>query len=61
MTQQRQPTVTGDHSIRLNVELSRLLCNDAYSASCRSGTGKTQVSRGVVAAGLLPFWMLDRA
>ena len=47
MTLQRQPTATRSASDRLNVESSRLLCDDGHSASCRAGAAKKQASRGV--------------
>ena len=47
MTLQRQPTATRSASDRLNMESSRLLCDDGHSASCPAGAGKTQASRGV--------------
>ena len=31
----------------LNMESSRLLCDDGHSAICRAGAGKSQDSRGV--------------
>ena len=47
MTLQRQPTATRSASDRLNVQSSRLLCDDGHSASCPVGAGKSQASRGV--------------
>ena len=47
MTLQRQPTATRSVSDRLNVQSSRLLCDDGHSASCPVGAGKSQVSSGV--------------
>ena len=47
MTLQRQPTATRSASDRLNVQSSRLLCDDGHSASCLVGAGKSQASRGV--------------
>ena len=47
MTQQRQPTATRSAADRLNMESSRLLCDDGHSASCPAGVGKGQDSRGV--------------
>ena len=55
MMLQRQPNATRSAADRLNVESSRLLCDDGDSASCPAGAGKTQDSRGVdgwTAAGL---------
>ena len=55
MTLQRQPTATRSVSDRLNVQSSRLLCDDGQSASCPVDAGKSQASRGVdgwTAAGL---------
>jgi len=52
---QRQPTATRSASDRLNVESSRLLCDDGHSASCPAGAGKSQTGHGVdgwAAAGL---------
>ena len=46
-TLQRQPTANQGASDRLNVESSRLLCNDGHSASCRAGAEKKQASRRV--------------
>ena len=47
MTLQRQPTATRSASDRLNVQSSRLLCDDGHSASCPVGAGKSQASCGV--------------
>ena len=47
MTLQRQPTATRSASDRLNVESSRLLCDDGHSAICPTGAGKSQPSREV--------------
>ena len=51
---------TGDDSDRLDVEFSRLPCDDGDSASCRDGTGKTQESRGGLTGGQRPDCMLYR-
>ena len=45
--QHRGPTATRSASGRLNVESSRLPCDDGDSASCSAGPGKSQASRGV--------------
>lgn len=37
----------GDGSDRPHVDFSRLVCDDGHSASSRTGTGKTEDSRGV--------------
>ena len=47
MVPQRQLTATGEDSDRLEVEFSRLLCDDGHSAGCREGAGKIQGSRWV--------------
>ena len=47
MMVQRQPTATRSASDRLNVESSRLLCDDAHSGIRRAGNGKIQDGRGV--------------
>ena len=47
MALQRQPSANGDDSDRLDVEFSRLLCDDGRSVSYRGGAGITQGSRGV--------------
>ena len=46
-TQQRQPTATRSASDRLNMESSRLLCDDARTTSCPTGVRKTQGVRRV--------------
>ena len=43
----RQPTATRSASDRLNVESSRLLCDDGHSARCPAGDGKSQTGHGV--------------
>ena len=55
MTLQGQLAATRDDSGRLDVEFSRLLCDDGHPASRRDGTGNIQESRGIAgwtAAGL---------
>ena len=47
MTLQRQPTATRSASDRLNVESSRLLCDDGRTTSCPTGVRKTQGVRRV--------------
>ena len=47
MTQQRQPTATRSASDRLNMESSRLLCDDGRTTSCPTGVRKTQGVRRV--------------
>ena len=47
MTLQRQSTATRSASDRLNMESTRLLCDDGHSAICQAGAGKSQDSRGV--------------
>ena len=59
MTLQRQSTVTRSASDRLNMESTRLLCDDGHSASCPAGAGKTKPAAGLT-DGLLPVWMLHR-
>ena len=44
---ERQRTAIPSASDCLHVDLSRLLCDDGSSASCRGGTGKSQDNRGV--------------
>ena len=61
MTLQRQPTATQIASDRLNVESSRLLCDDRHSARCPVGARNTQASSGVdgwTAAGLSTAWRI---
>ena len=55
MTLQRQPNTTRSAADRLNVESTRLLCDDGHSAICQARAGKSQDSRrvdGWTAAGL---------
>ena len=59
MTLKRQPTANPSVSDRLQVEFSRLLCDDGHYASCGDGARKTQESWGVT-AGVLAVWMLNR-
>ena len=40
-------TATRDATNRLDIDSSRLLCDDGRSASCRAGAGKSQGSSGV--------------
>ena len=47
MTLQRQPTATRIASHRLNMESSRLLCDDGHTTSCPTGVRKTQGVRRV--------------
>ena len=47
MTLQRQPTATRSASDRLNMESSRLPCDDWHSASGPAGAGKSEASCGV--------------
>ena len=47
MTLQRQPTATQSASDRLNMESSRLLCDDGHTTSCPTGVRKTQGVRRV--------------
>ena len=47
MTLQRQPTATRSASDRLNMESSRLLCDDGRTTSCPTGVRKTQGVRRV--------------
>ena len=47
MTLQRQPNATRSAADRLNVESTRLLCDDGHSAICQAGAGKSQDSRRV--------------
>ena len=47
MTLQRQPTATWSASDRLNMESSRLLCDDGHTTSCPTGVRKTQGIRRV--------------
>ena len=47
MRLQRQPTATRSASDRLNVESSRLLCDDGDPSACRAGAGESQDSCGV--------------
>ena len=51
------PTATPDAENRLDMDSSRLLCDDGHSASCRASAGKSQGSRGLT-EGLRPVWML---
>ena len=47
MTLQRQPNAIRSAADRLNVESTRLLCDDRHSASCRSDAEKGQARRRV--------------
>ena len=47
MALQCQQSANGDDADRLDVEFSRLLCDDGCSVSYRGGAGTTQGSRGV--------------
>ena len=47
MALRRQPSANGDDTDRLDVEFSRLLCDDGRSESYKGGAGTTQGSRGV--------------
>ena len=58
MTLQRQPSATGDDSERLDVDFSRLLCDDGDSASRRDGPGQPRTARGLT-GGRLPVWMVN--
>ena len=42
-----RPTATRGATNRLDMDSSRLLCDDGRSASCRAGAGKSQGSSGV--------------
>ena len=60
MTLQRQPTATRSASDRLNVQSSRLLCDDGHSCEpAWLAPGKAKPAAGLT-DGLLPVWMLDR-
>ena len=59
MTLQRQPNATRSAADRLNVESTRLLCDDGHSAICQAGAGKAKTAAGLT-DGLLPVWMLHR-
>ena len=41
-----RPTATGGAANHLDMESSRLLCDDGHPASCRAGAAKSQGSRG---------------
>lgn len=62
-----RPTAAPGAANRLGMDFSRLLCDDGASVSCRDGTGKSQVSRGIdgwAATGLNAasrIWQGDRA
>ena len=47
MTLQRQPNATRSAADRLNVESTRLLCDDGHSPICQAGAGKSQDRRRV--------------